>query len=328
MAENTNLKLSSGPLPAGATPMNVAGTLINMKLVPLAAPATTPPIQSVPSSSSVVPLPTKAVQPKITAEDISLDEVIICWDCETSGVNPWEYQWLVASFWPIDTPKADMVTFASWDEEEITREVAEYLNSFDSFAMTGFNTAFDIRCMSTRFMMYQVPVPLFMSSTFYDTRDFFKKGTWKYVFSDQASGSLEDWIVWLYDEPKPYTIEECFAGLREDNMEPLIIRNRWDVGVEGDVFILSKYIEEDLERGVSQMKPTIMQRTEEEKEGNVVVACPVCKTLNEYELKNASQICYVCASKIVRPTSKEYLEEIVRPFVAPKESTKKTTAAK
>lgn len=283
----------------------------------------------------------QAVKPTVKSTPaISTDKKIICWDCETTGVNPWDYRLVVASFWDLSLPVSQMITFADWDEEALCREIADYLNAEAPDLMTGFNTAFDIRALVSRCMFYQQPCPAIFSASHEDTRDLMKKGIWGYVYSDQASGTLEEWAKYLYDESKPFTIEEIFAAMDEGDLNPSMVRNRWDVYIEGQIYILSKYVQNGDIAPEFILKPTLAQRDESKAAGVVSVKCPTCYTINEFPLDRTSIECYVCANTIARPSSLGMLQEVTRPIVTPAEAaaqaaalkkstaTKKTTTAK
>ncbi|MDD1679595.1 MAG: hypothetical protein LUO93_10500, partial [Methanomicrobiales archaeon] len=145
-------------------------------------------------------------------------------------------------------------------------------------------------------------------------REFMRKGTWAFMTSDQPTGSLEDWATYLFDEAKPYTIEECMDAVLLNDLNPFIIRNRWDVGIEGDMLLNIKYLESGQLMGAGTPKPAMEQRDEAAAEGIIVTKCPTCQTVNEFDLTQNSVKCFVCGAIIPRPVSSSWLKEIARPL--------------
>lgn len=252
----------------------------------------------------------------------ALDQKIICYDCETTGTNPWDYRFLVVSFWDLSKPINTIETFASFDEEELTHQVAEYLNREKPYALIQYNNGFDERCLLTRFMLYQVAVPGWNDIKQIDVMDILKKGTTQSIASSQAVGSEEQWLQYFFGESKPYTIEECFEGVQNMDLTRFIIRNRTCVGSEGSLYLLFRSATDATPLQGVEEKPTIVNRTEAAKEGKVLVVCPTCAADNVVAIGSKNNTCYRCLGSIPDPNSENILKEVLREFDFTKVGTK------
>jgi hypothetical protein len=286
------------------------------------AQVTTPTAQV----SYVSPTVSKAkVQP-------SLDTKIICYDTETTGTDPWDYMLLVCSFWDLSKPISEIVTFSGWDEEKLINEIAAYLNEEKPDALVQYNNGFDERALLTRFMLYQVPVPGWNGIDQIDVMDILKKGTTKSIASSQGTGTEEQWLTYFFNEKKPFTIEECFEGVRNGDLTRLIIRNRTCVESEGSIYLLFRYVTDAEPLVGVETKPTAVHITKEAEAGTCLVKCPVCDAVNKVSCTSHDNICWRCLGNLPDPTEvnrvKEVLREVDYSQVGIKAATTKTTTTK
>ena len=243
-----------------------------------------------------------------------LNEKIIVWDTETTGTNPWEYRLIVISCWDLSKPISTMETFASFDEEELTNQFAEYLNREKPSAMVCYNNGFDQRAVLSRFMLYQTKVPGWNQIKQIDMMEILKKGTTQSIASSQPTGSEEQWFFYFFGEKKPYTIEECFEGVRNNDLTPMIIRNRTCTASEGWLYLLFREMTDSVELEVVEDRPTLTDLDEAKEKGICVVQCPACEALNTVPCTSKDNTCYRCSGNIPDPTDKNVMKEKVRPY--------------
>jgi hypothetical protein len=301
----------------------------------------TPQVGSVQTSQSNVLIPlAEAVAPvqyvstaKVkTASKAIKDEKILVFDCETTGTNPWDYKFLVVSFWDLSKPVSTIITFSGWDEEKLTKEVAAYLNEEKPDAMVDYNDGYDQRCLLTRFMLYQVPVPGWNNIKFYDPMNILKKGTTQNIYSSQGAGTEEQWLQFFFGESKPYDIAECFEGVRNHDLTRMIIRNRTCVEGVGHIYLLFREVTDEEPTLPGELKPTVANIDEYSDEGQCLIKCEVCNAVNQFDCSSEPGQCWRCSANLPQPTTKNILKETVRKvdyskvgISEKKSTTKKTT---
>lgn len=256
----------------------------------------------------------------------TLDKKIVVFDMETTGVNPWEYRSLGGSFWELDKPVSSMESFFGFDEEAITTKIGEYLNRVKPDIMVCFNNGFDQRCLLTRFMLYHVAVPGWNGIEQIDMMEVLKKGTTQSIGSSQATGSEEIWLKYFFNESKPYTIDQCFEGVRNLNLRPMEIRNRLCTSGVGYMYLLFREVTDNNPLKSAEDKPTALEIDDRAAEDTYVIKCTVCGASN-YRQKDAGITnCILCLSPLPAPTEANRVREIVRTFdfskVGLKEDTK------
>ena len=263
------------------------------------------------NNNLLLPQPT-TLKSKITPLD--LGERVVCFDCETSGTNPWEYRFLVCGVWDVSRPKSEIISFSNLDEEVLTNSVLDWFDTEAPDALTGYNMAFDLRCLMTRAMYYQHKSTFLNNVKFYDTMEILQRGTSLSVYSNQPVGSVEDWETYFWDTKKPFTIAECMDALLQDDLSKFVLRNRSCVAGEGDLFNLIQWVLMQQGQPVEVITPPIVERTEMQAKGHVEVQCPQCLYKQDFDLSNQSQICIICGYSIPNPTPNLYLQEYVRPL--------------
>lgn len=252
--------------------------------------------------------------PGLAKVSTPLSEKIIVWDTETTGTNPWDSRLLVLSFWDLSRPVAEMVTFADFDEEKLTRDVAEYLNSEQPTAMICYNNGFDQRFLLSRLMLYQVAVPGWNQIKQYDVMDILKKGTTQSIASSQPTGTEEAWFKYMFNEDKPYTVEECFEGVRDGDLSRFIIRNRTCTASEGYLYLLFRSVTDTDELPAAELKPTAVNITEAKEAGICLVDCPACSARNQVPCNSKDNTCWRCLGRIPDPTSLNVVKEVLREY--------------
>lgn len=244
----------------------------------------------------------------------SLGSKIICYDTETTGVNPWEYRLLGCSFWDLSKPVSEIQTFFDFDERVVTEQIAAYLNAEKPAILVQYNNGFDERALLTRFMLYQTKVPGWNAIQQIDVMDILKKGTTQSIASSQATGSEEQWLTYFFDEKKPFTIEECFEGIRNGDLTPIIIRNRTCVESEGSLYLLFREVTDVEPLAGAETKPTAVDIDSKIKEGIVLVVCPTCNAVNDVKFDSKSNTCWRCLGSIPDPDPTNILKEVLRDY--------------
>ncbi len=311
-----NPELEVQPDATATAAVNISGLGSNVQLVDLES-----------AYENVLSAPTKSSYEKPKSK---LAEKIIVWDTETTGTNPWDYRLIVASFWDLSRPIAEMVTFADFDEEQLTKDIAAYLNEQKPTKMICYNNGFDQRALLTRFMLYTVPCPGWNDIEQIDVMDILKKGTTKSIYSSQATGTEEQWFFYFFNEKKPYTIEECFEGVRNGDLERMVIRNRTCTASEGYLYLLFREVT-DSDEPLQLERPTIAQTDEEqENKGICTLKCPACSAINTVPCSSTGNSCYRCLGALPDPTAKNIIKETLRDYDFTKVglSEKKTTTTK
>ncbi len=243
-----------------------------------------------------------------------LNEKIIVYDCETTGTNPWDYRLIVASFWDLSRPISEMITFASFDEQSLIRDIADYLNTVRPYALVQYNNGFDERALLSRFMLYQVPVPGWNDIKQYDIMDILRKGTTQSISSSQPNGTEEQWFKFFFNEEKPYTIEECFEGVANGDLTRMILRNRTCTASEGYIYLLFRRVTDSEPIAAIEDKPTAVMIDEYRLEGACLVDCPACGARNNVPCSSKDNLCYRCQGRIPDPTAANVVKEVLRDY--------------
>jgi len=268
--------------------------------------------------------------PSIPKAAYSIGKKVLSLDVETTGLNPWEYKMIVCSVWDLDEPKGDMRTFAGWDEETLTREMFEYIAAKEPNVILAFNAKFECRCFVTRAMLYHIQAPWIWSVEWHDMMIMLEGGWKNGLTGTMPAGSEENWLKFFFNEVKPFSIEECFQGIREGRLDEMIIRNRTCVQGQGDMYQLFMYCQSSGETKIAEEKPSAARISELEEEGTVLEKCEVCSAVNEVVDPSKPGQCWRCHANLPVPTAKNIIKEIARDvdWAAVGYSAKELTAAK
>lgn len=269
----------------------------------IVAATVTPSANILSASASVA----KKVQP-------ALGTKIICYDTETTGTDPWDYRLLGCSFWDLAKPISSMVSFFSFDEREVTKQIAEYLRTEKPDALVQYNNGFDERALLTRFMLYQEKVPGWNGIQQIDVMEILKKGTTQSIASSQSTGTEEEWLYYFFGEKKPFTIAECFEGVREGSLERMRIRNRTCVESEGSLYLLFREVTDAEPLPGAETKPTIVDVEEQAAKGVCLIKCPTCAAINDVQCTSKNNTCWRCLGSIPDPTEANRIKEVVRQY--------------
>lgn len=242
------------------------------------------------------------------------DKKTICFDCEATGTDPWDYRFLVVSFWDLSLPVSEMVTFSGWDEEKLTREVADYLNREKPERLVCYNNGYDQRCLLSRFMLYNTPVPGWNKIEQIDVMEILKKGTTQNIYSSQSPGAEEQWLEFFFGEKKPYSIEECFEGIRNYDLTRLILRNRTCVESEGCLYLLFRQVTDEESDLPALTKPTVVHISEAAEAGKCLVACEACGAVNEVDCGASGGQCWRCLAALPVATKENVVREPERSY--------------
>ena len=296
--------------------------VLNFTLVPVGTePTSVPGYTFLPSDTVVAinsagdnPLIPKTYTSKPKVLPMDTGEKVICFDCEATGLNPWEDRLIVVGAWDVQQPKSEIISFASLDEEMLVNAVLDWFDDEKPDALTGYNMAYDVRRLLTRAMYFQHKASFLNSVKYYDTMEILKKGTYTSIASTQPAGTVEDWETYFWDIKKPYTIQECFDDLAAGSIEKFRLRNRSCVSGEGDLFNLVQWVLQEEDTSLLSITPPIAERTKAKSLGHVEVQCPICRYAQDFNLDNVSQICIICGAVIPSPLPADQLQEYVRPL--------------
>lgn len=252
--------------------------------------------------------------PNIPKVSYTIGKKVLSLDVETTGLNPWEYKLIVCSVWDLDEPKANMVTFASWDEEQLCYDLFEYIASKNPEVILAFNAKFEARCFITRAMLYHIQAPWIWSVEWHDMLAMLEGGWKNGLTGSMPAGSEENWLKFFFNEEKPYTIEECFEGIRQGRLDEMIIRNRTCVQGQGDMYQLIMYCQSSNEGEIPEEKPTAERVDDVIDEGLLTVKCSVCSAVNEISTINNPGQCWRCSANLPEVTDKNVLREVARPI--------------
>ncbi|DBA35232.1 TPA_asm: exonuclease [dsDNA virus vir530] len=301
---------------------------VTVKLEPLAAEeaaassayaSTAPTVVVVEAGNSEVPTYSeyqtsqlKSATPTIPKVAYSIGKKVLSLDVETTGLNPWEYKLIVCSVWDLEEPKADMKTFAGWDEEALCIEMFDYIASKEPDVILAFNAKFECRCFVTRAMLYHIKAPWIWSVEWHDMMAMLEGGWKNGLTGTMPSGSEENWLKFFFNEVKPYDIDECFEGVREGRLDEMIIRNRTCVQGQGDMYQLFMYCQSSGDVSIEEEKPSTARISEMGEAGLTLIACEVCNAVNEIkDTANPGQ-CWRCKANLPKPTAKNIIKETVR----------------
>lgn len=295
------------------------------------------------SSSEVIDI-SEAIKPfewtseyKTSKPDVAItDKKVICFDVEATGTDPWDYKLLVCSFWDLSKPISEMVTFAGWDEQKLTQDIADYLNAEQPDEMVCYNNGYDQRALLSRFMLYKTPVPGWNKIKQIDVMEILKRGTTQSIYSSQAAGAEEEWLYFFFGEKKPYNIDECFEGVRQYDLTRFILRNRTCVESEGCIYKLFRMVTDEGTSAFEAEKPTVPLVEEAAQAGLCLVKCPACNAVNQVRCGASDETCWRCLGALPKAEGKEILKESIPEYdfskvglkAATSSSTKKSTSKK
>jgi hypothetical protein len=256
----------------------------------------------------------KSTTPTIPKVAYSIGKKVLSLDVETTGLNPWDYKLIVCSVWDLDEPKSSMVTFASWDEEQLCKDMFDYIEKKEPEVILAFNAKFECRCFVTRAMLYHIKAPWIWSVEWHDMMAMLEGGWKNGLTGTMPAGSEENWLKFFFNEEKPFTIEECFEGIRQGRLDEMIIRNRTCVQGQGDMYQLFMYCQSQQEGQIEEEKPSVARIDEMGEAGISIIKCPVCEAVNEVDQATDPGQCWRCSANLPELTDKNVLQEVVRPI--------------
>lgn len=237
-----------------------------------------------------------------TKPELTGNEKVICWDLETTGIDVYNSRIILGSFWDLSKPKTEMVTFYDEDEETMVAEMLDYLNLEMPDIMTGYNTPFDLKFLTSRAVLYQLPAKGLFNAKHHEEMEFWGKGIEQSGITYTNPGTLEELALFLFHELKPYAIEACFDAYADGDIMPMFIRNRWDVATEGDAYRLVNYVKNISELDENQKSIEDIPDQPREHEGDVDIQCPRCLQAQVYVYNKEGQRCYICDLPLPVPT--------------------------
>lgn len=243
---------------------------------------------------------------------LSPSKKVLSIDVETTGINPWDYQFLVCSVWDLSKPKTEMVTFAGWDEEQLCLDLFEYIAQEDPDVLLAYNAKYEVRCFVSRAALYHIRAPWIWDVEWHDLMTMLEGGWKNYLSGSQPTGSEENWLEFFFGERKPFTIDECFEGVRSGDLTPFIIRNRTCVQGQGDIYKLLLYASAEWGETIREDKPSSARVSELAAEGLVTLKCEVCEAVNEVKASGDPGQCWRCMARLPQPSSINILKEQVR----------------
>ena len=271
------------------------------------------PAQVVPSYSQLLTENLVSKTPSIPKVQVTFGKKVLSLDVETTGLNPWDYKMIVCSVWDLDIPKGQMRTFAGWDEEKVVRDLFAYIESLEPDVILAFNAKFECRCFITRAMLYHIHAPWIWTSEWHDMLTILEGGWKNGLTGTMPAGSEENWLKFFFNETKPFTIEECFEGIREGRLDEMIIRNRTCVQGQGDMYQLLMYCQQGADGDVVVEKPSAEMIDDVRDSGLMTINCEVCGAVNEItDLANPGQ-CWRCSGNLPAAKEGDILKEVARP---------------
>ena len=271
------------------------------------------PAQVVPSYSQLLTENLVSKTPSIPKVQVTFGKKVLSLDVETTGLNPWDYKMIVCSVWDLDIPKGQMRTFAGWDEEKVVRDLFAYIESLEPDVILAFNAKFECRCFITRAMLYHIHAPWIWTSEWHDMLTILEGGWKNGLTGTMPAGSEENWLKFFFNETKPFTIEECFEGIREGRLDEMIIRNRSGVQGQGDMYQLLMYCQQGADGDVVVEKPSAEMIDDVRDSGLMTINCEVCGAVNEItDLANPGQ-CWRCSGNLPAAKEGDILKEVARP---------------
>jgi hypothetical protein len=252
-------------------------------------PAETQKLQNQPYASKVKP-------------ELTGNEKVICWDLETTGIDVFNSRIILGSFWDLSRPKTEMVTFYDEDEETMVAEMLDWINTEMPDIMTGYNTPFDLKFLTSRAILYQLPAKGIFNAKHHEEMEFWGKGVEQSGLTYTNPGTLEDVALFLFHELKPYAIEACFDAYADGDIMPMFIRNRWDVATEGDAYRLVNYVKAISQVDENQKSISDIPDQPREYAGFVDIQCPRCLQAQVYDYSLSEQHCYICDLPLPKPT--------------------------
>ena len=302
--ENTyNAKLSKSPSTPSTSIDTPKGTTTNYSGQPV-----------IPTYEEYKISELKSTTPTIPKVAYSIGKKVLSLDVETTGLNPWDSKLIVCSVWDLDEPKGSMVTFASWDEEQLCKDMFDYIAKKEPDVILAFNAKFECRCFVTRSMLYHIRAPWIWSVEWHDMMAMLEGGWKNGLTGTMPAGSEENWLKFFFNEEKPFTIEECFEGIRQGRLDEMIIRNRTCVQGQGDMYQLFMYCQSQVEGQIPEEKPSAARVDEMREAGISIIKCPVCEAVNEVDQATDPGQCWRCSANLPELTDKNVLQEVVRPI--------------
>ena len=247
-----------------------------------------------------------------TDDNLSPSKKVLSIDVETTGVNPWDYQLLVCSVWDLSKPKSDMATFAGWDEEQLCIDLMSYIAEQDPDVLLAYNAKYEVRCFVSRAALYHIQAPWIWDVEWHDLMSMLEGGWKNGLTGSQPVGSEEQWYEFFFGERKPYTIDQCFEGVRAGSLTEFIIRNRTCVAAQGDIYKLILHASAEWGEVVKEDKPSVARISEFAGQGKGTLACEVCSAVNEVPLSGDPGQCWRCYARLPQPTSLNLIKEKVR----------------
>jgi len=245
-------------------------------------------------------------------DSLSPSKRVLSIDVETTGVNPWDYQLLVCSVWDLSKPKSEMVTFASWDEEQLCVDLFNHIADQEPDVLLAYNAKYEVRCFVTRAALYHIKAPWIWDVEWHDLMAILEGGWKNGLTGSQPTGSEEQWYEFFFGEKKPYTIDECFEGVRRGSLTEFIVRNRTCVAAQGDIYKLILYASSEWSEEVPEEVHSAARVQEGIESGNVLIRCEVCDAVNEVKLGSNPGQCWRCYSSLPQPNQLNILHEVSR----------------
>ena len=161
-------------------------------------------------------------------------------DIETTGTKPWESRITCIGVKLLGDPSLPVMQFTDEDEATLLRAFANWFTGAGLTELIGYNVIFDVRFIFVACMRYRIKLPPINSVTLYDLMQTMEQVWQKFIYGNNAAGTLDNWCRYLFNEEKPGTTDAMMKAWADKNFDKIKEFNRWDLEHE---FLLLSLIE-------------------------------------------------------------------------------------
>lgn len=163
-------------------------------------------------------------------------------DMETTGALPWDSRIICIGVKDAALFDQPPTVFFDEDEKVMVEQFLAWFTAGGFDEIIGYNVSFDFRFIFSRCMFYQIQAPDFFAADLYDMMNVMKQVKRVFVFGFNKTGSLEDWMKYLWDETKAMTIDEIMAAYTRREYEPILDYCKQDVEYIFTLWLLTQYV--------------------------------------------------------------------------------------
>ena len=161
-------------------------------------------------------------------------------DIETTGTKPWESRIICIGVKLLGDPSLPVMQFTDEDEAALLRAFVNWLAGAGIQELIGYNVIFDVRFIFVACMRYRIKLPMINAITLYDLMQTMEQVWQKFIYGNNAAGTLDNWCRYLFNEEKLGTTDAMMKAWADKNFDKIKEFNRWDLEHE---FLLLSLIE-------------------------------------------------------------------------------------